>query len=200
MQWAKSWFAAKEEEPEESLTTEQVIQALKIKRLEKMHESKSLEAEAKALLKSGNKVKAASVLKRRNIVETRLRQINGQLANAEQHNTTLESAAMANDIAASMKNGVREAQQVMSKVDVEDIDEIVDEMEDLTVQSYEVTEALSREVGGSAFMDHDVDDKIAAQLAEWEDEDQFVLPDVPVPLGTKGTDTVVDPTIKTTRI
>ena len=195
MQWAKSFFVAKEEEPEESLTTEQVIQALKIKRLEKMHESKSLAAEAKALLKSGNKAKAASVLKRRNIVETRLRQINGQLANAEQHNTTLESAAMANDIAASMKNGVREAQQAMSKVDVEDIDEIVDEMEDLTVQSYEVTEALSREVGGSAFMDHDVDDKIAAQLAEWEDEDQFVLPDVPV--DTTGTDTVVDPTIKT---
>ena len=44
-------------------------------------------------------------------------------------------------------------------------------------------------------MDHDVDDKIAAQLAEWEDEDQFVLPDVPV--DTTGTDTVVDPTIKT---
>ena len=195
MQWAKSFFVAKEEEPEESLTTEQVIQSLKLKRLEKKHESKLLEAEAKALLKSGNKAKASSVLKRRNIVETRLRQINGQLANAEQHNTTLESAAMANDIAASMKNGVREAQQAMSKVDVEDIDEIVDEMEDLTVQSYEVTEALSREVGGSAFMDHDVDDKIAAQLAEWEDEDQFVLPDVPV--DTTGTDTVVDPTIKT---
>ena len=138
MQWAKSWFVSPgpsaQGEEEESLTTEQVIQSLKLKRLEKKHESKSLAAEAKALLKNGNKAKAASVLKRRNIVETRLRQINGQLANAEQHNTTLESAAMANDIAASMKNGVREAQQAMSKVDVEDIDQIVDEMEDLTVQ------------------------------------------------------------------
>jgi len=182
MQWAKSWFVKPIEEPKEEenvLTTEQVIQSLKLKRMEKKHESKTLEAEAKTLFKSGNRAKAAAVLQRRNVVETRLRQINAQLANVEQQQTTIESAAMASDIAASMKNGVRETQRVISRVDIGDIDEIVDDMEDLNVQSFELTEALARPTAGSAFMDVDVDDKIASQLAEWADEGQLDLPSVP---------------------
>lgn len=181
MQWAKSWFvsAKPEPEPDETLTTEQMIKSLKMKRKQKMHESKALETEAKQLFKSGDKAKASQILKRRNVIETRLRQINGQLSNMEQQNTTLESAMMANDIASTMKNGVSQTQQIMTKIDVSDIDEIVDNMEDLTVQSFELTESLSRPAVGSAYMDYNVDDKIAAQLAEWEDEDQLEFPSVP---------------------
>lgn len=185
MSWIKSWWTKSEpEQKDETLSTEQVIQSLKLKRMMLMSTISENTQLAKELKKKGDRNGAVQMLKRNGVSTTRLRQIEGQLANMEQYNVTLESAAMANEIASTMKNGVDETQQIMSKLDVEDIEEIVDEMEDLTVQSYDLTEALSQPSIGNAFMSADMDDQIMAQLSAWEAEEDpsspfVVMPDVP---------------------
>lgn len=178
MQWVSSFFTKKtsESEPEHVMSTDEVIQSLKLKRIQLMSEAQELETDARQYNEQGNRPAAINALKRKNVLDKRLKQIEGQIQNQEQYNITLESAAEANDIANSMKHGMARAQASLSKLDVCDVDEMVDEMEDLSVQAFDVTEALARPTSIGTYTDIDLDDKIAAQLAEWSDK-PLELPD-----------------------
>jgi len=117
----------------------------------------------------------------------------------EQHTTTLESAAIGVQMAASMRNGVDEIKNVMGQLDANEIEDITDDMNDVAIESYDITEALARPVS-NVYTPVDVDDQIQNQLDQWDqtgtqtkpirvskqvaelEEEEIVLPSVPTNL------------------
>lgn len=167
-QWLKQKFfgAPSIDEVEDSLDTEQVLQTLKLKKMQHLQKSKRLEREARQYFEAGNKASASSVLKQKQAVDTRLKQIEGQIANMEHHNTTLESAALGVEMHKSMKNGIKEIQETMGKINVDDIEETTDDYNDLAVQAFEITGELARPVT-DVYTPVDSDDLIEEQFAQW---------------------------------
>jgi charged multivesicular body protein 4 len=172
----KSWWSGEgKKKPvqnaEEVASSQELIQGLKLKKMQQLQRAHQLEQQAKQAKQRGDIQNAIALMKQKSVIDTRVRQLTGQIHNVEQQNTVRETAAISEQMARAMQHGNREISELMQNVTVDEVEDIADDMAELSVTTYDMTDALSKPMG-EAYMPIDVDEQIAAQMAAWDAETQ----------------------------
>jgi len=180
-----SWFWRKEDPKlqrekqllgEQAATPEEILQTLRIKRMQLLQQHNQLEANAKRSFQNGDRANAMVLMQQKELVNTRLQQMEGQIRNIEQQQIARDSAATSAQMARSMRSNVEDMEILVNAVDVDDIHDVADSLSVLNDQSFEMSNALAKPMG-TKFTSYDTNDKIAAQLEAWANE----TAPVPVP-------------------
>jgi len=87
---------------------------------------------------------------------------------------TIDSAASAHDMVGVMKQSTNIISKQLSNLNVDDVQQVRDDLSDLTAQSMEITDVLSTQFDLYGDDDEEVQDDIARQIQEWEDEQQQI--------------------------
>lgn len=173
-----SWFWRKEDPKvkrekellgEHAATPEEIMQTLRVKRMQLLQQHNQLESHAKRAMQNGDRQTAITLMQQKELLSTRLQQMDGQLRNMEQQQIARDSAATSAQMARTMRNNVQDMEILVNAVDVDDIHEVADSLSELHDQSFEMSNALSKPMG-TKFKAYDTDDKIAAQLEAWSNE------------------------------
>ena len=159
---------------DELASPQELVQGLKLKKMQQLQRSHQLEQQAKQAKQRGDMSQAIALMKQKSIIDTRVRQLTGQIHNVEQQNTVRETAAISEQMARTMQQGNTEISGLMQNVTVDEVEDIADDMAELSVTTYEMTDALAKPMG-EAYMPIDVDEQIAAQMAAWDAETKPVV-------------------------
>lgn len=167
-------------------------EALEFKRLELLSQIEDIEDEARQLHKKGKKQQAITLLKRRQIKQTQVTQLEGQITNLEQAGNAVESTAVSVDVAASMKDGSNAVKDLLQQVSIKDIADTADELAQHINETGDIMDALAQPMGISEAID---EDDMEATLAEWDQEEQEKLDGI---LLEKQQETKLSPPVATT--
>ncbi|ESO09271.1 hypothetical protein HELRODRAFT_73491 [Helobdella robusta] len=123
---------------------------------------KMREGPSKNLLKQ----KAMRVLKQKKMYEQQRDNMTQQSFNLEQANYNIQSLKDTQITVSAMKTGMKEFKKEFKKININSIEDLQDQMEDLTEQSQEIQEIMGRSYG----MPEIDDDELEAELNALGDE------------------------------
>ena len=155
-------------EPPPAPTIETQIRILSTKRTKLLRDANILGKKAKELYKIKNKAGASKALHQKEQKESQAKIYDGQITNLEQTRMSIESTAAAHDMVTVMKQSTIQMTHHMNGLSVSDVEDVHTELNDLTQQSGELSNALSRQF--TSTYDVENEDDIDAQMKEWEDE------------------------------
>jgi len=112
------------------------------------------------------KQKAMRVLKQKKMYENQRENLTNQSFNIEQQNFAIQQVKDTKTTVDAMKVGVKEFKKAYKHVDIDQIENLQDELEDLTEQSSEIQEIMGRSYG----MPEVDDDELEAELDALGDE------------------------------
>lgn len=119
---------------------------------------------AKAKMKKKDKRGALVCLKRKKLYQKQVDSAMNQIMNLEMNIMNLQQANTSASVVASMKQAATAIGDVMAKVDIDEVEDLQDDLEELTAMGDEVNEALGRQIG------QDIDeDELEAELMELEE-------------------------------
>lgn len=172
MQWLRDrFYGTEEEEAEEQVASTNIgdtIKELAGKQRSYAYRAKKHRKDAHAANKAGDRGKAARLLKTAKQMDAAALQLGGQITNLEQTHLAIDSTATATDMVSAMKHSVQTMTTQQAALSVEEVQAVRADLEDLTIGSSEISRALS-----DPFQVSEIDeDDIAAQLAEWDDEEK----------------------------
>lgn len=178
------WYGTsnkKEPEPEpEALDImdqlETQIETLTIKKMKLLQKANEKKNEAKQ-----NPTRARQLLIQCKQYENLASQLDGQIMNLEQTSMGMESAASANDIVNGMKSAQKETSKMLQQVNVDEVDQVMADLGDQSIDIQEANNLLSQPIGGST-VDEDLEDEITKEIASWGEtkEPELNLPDLPI--------------------
>jgi 2C-methyl-D-erythritol 2,4-cyclodiphosphate synthase len=139
-------------------SSDEILQALQLKRIQQLRESQAME--------TNNRTSAAMFLQQKSIIDTRIKQMDGQIHNMQSQSAAMETAAMSAQMTRTLRREADSMRQIVDTVSLEDVEELTDDLHDLSTQSYEMGDALARPIG-APFMPIGVEDTIEDQLNAW---------------------------------
>lgn len=116
--------------------------------------------------KNAVKQKAMRVLKQKRMYENQREQMSNQSFNLEQTNYGIQSLKDTKTTVDAMKVGVKEFKKEYKHINIDNIENLQDELEDLTEQAGEIQEVMGRSYG----MPEIDDDELEAELDALGDE------------------------------
>ena len=166
-----SWFwGAKKKEEEEAASPQEVLATLKVTRIKTLQDISKLKKSAENAFRSGNRNSAAVLLKQNATLETKIRQLDGQIANMSQQTMMYESTATNIQMAKTSRVENARMKELLKECDVSEIDDIATDFQDLSEQSYDIGNALALPMGES-YLPIDIEDDIETQMAQWANND-----------------------------
>lgn len=143
------------------------------------------------------KQKAMRVLKQKKMYESQRENLSNQSFNIEQQSFAIEQIKDTKTTVDAMKVGVKEFKKAYKHVNIDDIENMQDELEDLTEQSSEIQEIMGRSYGMPEIDDDDLEAELDALGDEMGmDEDTSYLDEAvstpSVPTSDPGADSVRD--------
>lgn len=154
------------------------IDGLTTKRILLLKKAKGCDLEARKFKKENNMVRAMACMKQKQHYESQAQMYEGMILNMEKTSMALETTATSAQVAKTMKTGTQQMKNILKDVKIDDIDMIADDLDDSMRDALEVSNALARPMGS---VDPEEDDKIMAEMAKWdsdEEEDELNLPSV----------------------
>lgn len=118
-----------------------------------------------------NKALAKNALKRKKGYETNLMKIENQIDSLETQLTAIEGANLNLETMKAMKQGALAMKQIHGEYDVDKVENTMDDIREQVELADEISEAISRPVGGE-YVD---DDELDEELAELQKEEQQTL-------------------------
>ena len=128
-------------------------------------------------VKAGNKRAALSELKKCKMIENNLEPMYGMKTNLEKQILTISSMLNLRDIYSAMTTAQTSIKQLSSKVNVETVSNVMDDIEEERANISEVSDILSRPIGGDDFNDDD----LLRELENSERDDLKIPIVVPTP-------------------
>lgn len=181
-----SWFWGEKKEGKtldsvQSLSTDinnalETVDGLIVKRIQLLQKAHNALKEAKEHKKNGDNVKALSCMKQKQMYENQANVYEGMIANMERTSMALDSTATSAQVAKTMKSGTVQMKNLMKEVNIDEIDTIADDLDDSIQEATTMGNALARPFGVT---DPEEDEAIMKQMAEWEEDDDIKLPDLP---------------------
>lgn len=143
------------------------------------------------------KQKAMRVLKQKKMYESQRENLSNQSFNIEQQNFNIQQIKDTKTTVDAMRIGVKDFKKAYKKVNIDDIENLQDELEDLTEQSSEIQEVMGRSYGMPELDDDDLEAELDALGDEIGlDEDTSYLDDAvstpSVPTSEPGGESVRD--------
>lgn len=192
MSWISSWWSKKEDESEsDSASSSELLQTLTVKRMKLMQEINKLDKSARVSFKAGNKQHAGALLKQKTILDTRLKQLDGQIAVTRERSMIHESAAMSLEMAKTSRAENEKIKAFNEQIDIGDVDEIAIDFQEQSQQTFEISQALSQP-SMSSYTPCNVDDQIFAQMEQWANEGKEPEPTPPVVASSPAPDGISD--------
>lgn len=160
---------------------------LRLKQKKAEFDATQCTSKAKQAYDNANEPAARAWLQKKRQHLARAHQLQGQIANLEQTEMTLDSTATAKEIAQVMDSSVNVMAQQMQGLNVEDLYEIHNDLSEITAEAQEFSDALAAPIAMPGYEDGEQDDAIAREMAQWEDEKKIqqaeeigeTLPSVP---------------------
>lgn len=158
---------------EQPPTTQEAIQKLRSTEdmLTKKSEflEKKIDAETDTARKNASKNKRAALmaLKRKKRLEKQLQQIDGTLSTIEFQREALENANTNTEVLKNMSYAAKALKSAHQQLDVDDVHEMMDDIQEQTELSDEISRAISEPAGFG--MDYD-EDELMNELEELEQE------------------------------
>lgn len=116
-----------------------------------------------------NKVMAKNALKRKKGYEANLMKIENQIDSLETQLTAIEGANLNLETMKAMKQGAQAMKQIHGEYDVDKVENTMDDIREQVELAEEISEAISRPVGGEYVDEDELDEELAA-LQEEENE------------------------------
>ena len=108
---------------------------------------------------------AALALKRKALIEKQLEGVDNNIMRMQEQLGNLESSQATFQTVTAMQQAARASKTTMAKLNVENVDKVMEEIQETADQAAEIQQALAVPLGGAAEID---DDDIEAQLADME--------------------------------
>jgi charged multivesicular body protein 4A/B len=183
----------------QSNSTVAVIGKLKKSQATLQKREKHLEAQitqalrnAKAKMKRKDKRGAVFQLKRKKMLEKRLNECQGMQLNLEQQIFTLEKGNTNEQVAGALRDVRDEMKNIQSKINVDDIENIRDDLDDARADQEDITNILSEPMGQNGLEDDELEGEFAELMGEIEEEDVATsmtkIGDKPAPVTTTSID------------
>jgi hypothetical protein len=166
MSWIKAWIwpssSTPEAEPIGNVISEGIdnIDNLIAKRMQMLKKSNDLLREAKECQRT-NRPRAITLMKQKQEYDRQAASYEGMIANLEKTNMALDSAATSAQLAKNMQQSSISIKNVLSGTSVAEIEGIADDLDDTMHEVGALSDALSRPMGGGAYVD---EDELLAQL------------------------------------
>jgi cysteinyl-tRNA synthetase len=151
------------------------IDGLTAKRNQLLSKAKDAKNKARSVNKT-DKAHALQLMKQSTQYTHQANVYNGMIANMEQTTQSLDTATMTIQLARTMQAASLQMREQLQKVQVEDIDSVVDDLDDDMRNVQEMATAMSRPLG--TIGDIPDDDELLAQLDDMETV-EVELPDAP---------------------
>lgn len=116
-----------------------------------------------------NKAMAKNALKRKKGYEANLMKIENQIDSLETQLTAIEGANLNLETMKAMKQGAQAMKQIHGEYDVDKVESTMDDIREQVELAEEISEAISRPVGGEYVDEDELDEELAA-LQEEENE------------------------------
>lgn len=113
-----------------------------------------------------NKALAKNALKRKKGYESNLMKIENQIDSLETQLTAIESANLNLETMKAMKQGASAMKQIHGEYDVDKVENTMDDIREQVELAEEISEAISRPVGGDYIDEDELDEELAALQAE----------------------------------
>jgi hypothetical protein len=117
-----------------------------------------------------DKNKQLQLMKRRQIYENQIKQLEGQIINLEQTSNVVMSASIAQNVVGAMKHSSVAIKDITNKISVSDIDDVTDDLNEHLLDVNEIQNALGKPLGATYEQDQD---SILAEIASWSEQDEF---------------------------
>lgn len=108
------------------------------------------------------KQKAMRVLKQKKMYESQRENLSNQSFNMEQQNFNIQQIKDTKSTVDAMRYGVKDFKKAYKHVNIDDIENLQDELEDLTEQSSEIQEVMGRSYGMPELDDDDLEAELDA--------------------------------------
>lgn len=141
------------------------IQMLQKKRAHLELQIEDQEAAARKYV-SSNKALAKLALKRKKAHEANLLKIENQIDLLETQLTLIELANLNLETMKAMKQGALAMKQIHGEYDVDKVENVMDDIREQVERLEEISEAISRPVGGEYVDEDELDEELAALQAE----------------------------------
>ncbi len=168
-----SWFgfvkAADPTPPPPSSTIDQsldTIDDLVAKKMQHMQKARNAEKLARECKHSGDPKRAISYMKQKQIHDQQAKAYDGMISNMEKTSLALDSVATATQVASTMKEATTQMKYQLKKVDVGSIETIADDLDESIRDAKDLSDALSRPMGGGGEVE---DDEILAEMDSWSE-------------------------------
>ncbi|SGZ54014.1 CIC11C00000005329 [Sungouiella intermedia] len=113
-----------------------------------------------------NKAMARNALKRKKGYEANLMKIENQIDSLETQLTAIEGANLNLETMKAMKQGALAMKQIHGEYDVDKVENTMDDIREQVELAEEISEAISRPVGGEYVDEDELDEELAALQAE----------------------------------
>lgn len=119
-----------------------------------------------------NKALAKNALKRKKGYETNLMKIENQIDSLETQLTAIEGANLNLETMKAMKQGALAMKQIHGEYDVDKVENTMDDIREQVELADEISEAISRPVGGEYVDEDELDEELAALQEEEQESKQ----------------------------
>ncbi|CAH2351077.1 vacuolar-sorting protein Snf7p [[Candida] railenensis] len=119
---------------------------------------------------STNKALAKNALKRKKAYESNLMKIENQVDSLETQLTAIEGANLNLETMKAMKQGASAMKQIHGEYDVDKVESTMDDIREQVELADEISEAISRPVGGEYIDEDELDEELAALQEEANEE------------------------------
>ncbi|PSK40693.1 hypothetical protein C7M61_000341 [Candidozyma pseudohaemuli] len=123
-----------------------------------------------------NKALAKNALKRKKGYETNLMKIENQIDSLETQLTAIEGANLNLETMKAMKQGALAMKQIHGEYDVDKVENTMDDIREQVELADEISEAISRPVGGEYVDEDELDEELAALQEEEQESKQKNTP------------------------
>lgn len=127
------------------------------------------------------KQKALRVLKQKRMYEQQREQLSNQSFNLEQSNYAIQSLKDTKTTVDAMKIGVKQFKKEYKNVNIDNIEDLQDELEDLTEQANEIQEVMGRSYGMPEIDDDELEAEFDALGDMVLDDDTSYLDEIAAP-------------------
>lgn len=117
-----------------------------------------------------NKALAKNALKRKKAYESNLMKIENQVDSLETQLTAIEGANLNLETMKAMKQGALAMKQIHGEYDVDKVESTMDDIREQVELADEISEAISRPVGGEYVDEDELDEELAALQEEANEE------------------------------
>lgn len=150
-------------------------------------QAKKIRIDAKKRLELKDTVGAKTLLQRAHTYDQQAALFNGQLNAMLQRQIVLDGASTNSEVIATTKQALRTGQDMIQQVEVDDVHAMMDDWKGLHQDSVEIGKALGGTLSFGYADEEDIDDELAAMMAdvELEDKPELELPEVPTKLPEK---------------